>query len=94
MFFDFKEENLRILNVIDDRRSRRKLELPVQALFQEEDGKEELLNCTAVDYIPELEKYVINLKGYLFMAGRVRLTFNSYETNTQVEKRRKVAASL
>ena len=71
MFDDFKEESLRLLDIINDHRQRQRPELSV--LFHQKDsfGDGSIVCGKCEDYVPELEKFIISFNDIRFATGRL-----------------------
>jgi hypothetical protein len=91
LFDDFKTESELLKEMMEDRRSRNKKQLAIIGLQQDNFGDETLISGTCLDYLPELERFIVDFNGFRYLSNRLRLTFDYFETVEDGISRRKAA---
>ena len=94
MFDDFKEECMRLKGVIENKRARNKPPVICQVQVVDSTGDEQFVRGKVEEYLPDLEKFIVNLNGFRYYSGRLAMQFEMFETGVQTEKRRQTAFQL
>jgi len=94
LFDDFSGECNRLALLMEKKRIKDDSEMKVSVAVQDKAGNQYSIKGYALDYLEDLQEFIIEINGVRHLVGRLRIQFEEFETKEQAETRRGMALQL